>query len=196
MSAPLRILAIPGSLRRDSHNRALVAAAVELAPDGVVVEVWDGLAGLPHYDEDIEADGGPGTPAPVAELRGRIAAADAVLISTPEYNSSIPGSLKNALDWASRPYGAAEIVGKHAAVVGASPSSFGAAWAQAEVRKVLAASGARVLEQGLSLSKAHAKRGDDGRLADEETRAELAALLVRLAEAVRAPAEDESPAPA
>ena len=117
----------------------------------MTVRVWDGLGSIPPFNED---DLGDRTPQAVLDFRRLVGEANALLISTPEYNSSIPGVLKNALDWASRPYGRAEIVGKPALVVGASPSSFGAAWAQAELRKVLAACGARVLEEGASFAKA------------------------------------------
>lgn len=182
--APFTVLAIPGSLRRASVNRALLEAAREAAPAGVEVVLWDGLGDLPFYNEETDAGDGP---TPIAELRRRLAAADAVLISTPEYNSSIPGVLKNALDWASRPYGAAAVVGKPIAVAGASPSSFGAAWAQAEVRKVLAASGARVLEGGVTFAKA-ADRITDGRVkADDAVRGELTALLASLVELANTP---------
>ena len=192
MSAPLTVLAIAGSLKRASVNQALVQAAREEAPEGSEVVVWDGLGELPFYSEDSDGDA---SPAAVVELRRLIGEADALLIATPEYNSSIPGVLKNALDWASRPYGTATIVGKPVAVAGASPSSFGATWAQAEVRKVLAASGARVLEDGLSFAKAHERIGEDGRVrADDAVRVELGALLARLAELAVTPLDVETEA--
>ncbi len=97
----MRILGISGSLRRDSYNTRLLAAAADALPDGVELVRWDGLAAVPPFDEDAEA--GP-APAAVADLRAAIAAADAVLFATPEYNGSVPGQLKNALDWVSRPY--------------------------------------------------------------------------------------------
>ena len=185
MTAPLSVLAIAGSLRSASFNRALLEAAREQAPAGSEVVLWDGLGDLPFYSEELDGDA---TPAPVAELRRRIGEAAAVLISTPEYNSSIPGGLKNALDWASRPYGSSTLVAKPVAVVGASPSSFGAAWAQAEVRKVVAASGGRVLEQGLSFAKAANRVDAAGRIkADDDVRAELTTLLEQLVELVRTP---------
>lgn len=191
---PFRILAIPGSLRRGSVNRALLEAAREEAPAGVEVAVWDGLGSLPFYSEDIDAGAGP---AEVAAFRAEIGRADAVLVSTPEYNSSLPGGLKNALDWASRPYGIAEIVSKPVAVIGASPSAFGAAWAQAEGRKVIAASGGRVLEQGLSLAKAKERVGEDGRVLDgDPARAELRALLGALVELARTPLDADEDAAA
>ena len=187
MSAPLTVLAFAGSLRRGSVNSALVAAARDEAPVGVTVNVWTGLGSIPLFNED---DLGDRTPQAVLDFTRLIGEADALLIATPEYNSSIPGPLKNALDWASRPYGSAEIVGKPTLVVGASPSPFGAAWAQAELRKVLAASGARVLEEGVSLAKAHERIAADGGInADDGVRPELAALLGRLAEAAREPVD-------
>ncbi len=148
----MRILAIPGSVRRESHNRSLLRHLAEQAPVGVVVELWDGLKTIPPYDED---DDGELAPASVRDLRDAIAAADGLLLATPEYNSSIPGVLKNALDWASRPRASTPIQGKPAAVVGASTGSFGAVWAQAELRKVLRSTGARVVELDLSVARAH-----------------------------------------
>jgi chromate reductase len=148
----MRILAIPGSVRRDSHNRRLLRHLAELAPAGVQIELWDGLKSIPPYDED---DDGPNAPASVVELRESIAAADGLLFATPEYNSSIPGVLKNAIDWASRPRAETPLQGKPAAVVGATTGSFGAIWAQAELRKVLRSTGARVVDLDLGLAKAH-----------------------------------------
>jgi chromate reductase len=148
----MRILAIPGSVRRDSHNRSLLRHLAEQAPAGVEIELWDGLKAIPPYDED---DDGDNAPAPVRELRAAIAEADGILIATPEYNSSIPGVLKNAIDWASRPRAETPLQGKPAAVVGATTGSFGAVWAQADLRKVLRSTGARVVELDLPLARAH-----------------------------------------
>lgn len=147
----MRLLAVSGSLRRDSHNTALLRAAAQQLPPGVELELFDGLKHIPPFDEDDEA-----TPAPeVRAWRSAIDAADAVLFATPEYNSSIPGQLKNALDWASRPKADAALRNKPVAVVGASTSMFGALWAQAELRKVLSASGARVLDAEVAVATAH-----------------------------------------
>ena len=157
----MRILAIPGSVRRDSHNARLLRHAAERAPGGVEVQVWDGLKSIPPYDED---DDGPLPPRPVVELRRMIAEADGLLFATPEYNSSIPGVLKNAIDWASRPRASTPLQGKPAAVMGATTGSFGAVWAQAELRKVLASTGARVVDLDLPLAKAHEAFGEDGGL--------------------------------
>ncbi|MER3408889.1 MAG: hypothetical protein C4306_02030, partial [Thermoleophilia bacterium] len=130
----MRILGISGSLRRGSYNSLLLRAASEMLPPSVELQAWDGLKAVPPFDEDDEA--GP-APAAVASLRGAIAASDAVLIATPEYNGSIPGQLKNALDWASRPFDATPLRNTPVAVVGASTGAFGAAWAQADLRCVL-----------------------------------------------------------
>ena len=149
----MRVLGISGSLRRDSHNTRLLQAAGDLVRDlGAEFEVFDGLKAVPPYDEDDDIGGGP---AAVAELRRAIAGADAVLFATPEYNSSIPGVLKNAIDWASRPLATNPLRNKPVAVIGASTGMFGAVWAQAELRKVLAATGARVMEVELAVGHAH-----------------------------------------
>jgi len=123
----MRVLGIAGSLRRASHNRSLLRAAAELLPPEAELEVWDGLAAIPAYDEDLDQEG---EPEPVAAMRRAFAEADAVLISTPEYNSSIPGALKNALDWASRPFPGNCLRNKPVAVMGTSTGLFGAVWSQ------------------------------------------------------------------
>jgi chromate reductase len=150
----MRILGISGSLRRDSHNTTLLRAASKRPPAGFELELWEGLKAIPPYDED---DDGSTVPAAVAELRDAIAGADAVLIATPEYNSSIPGQLKNALDWISRPLATSPLRNKPVAVVGASTGAFGAVWGQAELRKVLARIGARVIDSELAVGDAPAK---------------------------------------
>src|SRR5919202_6598803 len=167
----MRLLAISGSLRRESWNTKLLRAAEELLPDGVTFELYTELEQVPPYNEDRDR-GAP--PAAAQHLRAAIAAADALLIATPEYNSSIPGQLKNAVDWASRPIATAALRNKPVAVVGASTGMFGAVWAQAELRKVLARAGARVLEGELPVALAASQFDDEGRLADEELRARLA----------------------
>jgi chromate reductase len=156
----MRVLGISGSLRRGSFNTALLRAAAERLPAGAELVEYDGLRDVPPYDEDVEMGGTPGV---VEELREAVRDADAVLIATPEYNSSIPGQLKNALDWVSRPAGQSALNGKPAAVVGASTGMFGAVWAQAELRKVLAAMGGRVIEAELPIAHAH-ELLEDGRL--------------------------------
>ena len=147
----MRVLGISGSLRRNSHNTSLLEEAARLLPEGVEFEIFDGLRAVEPYDEDLD---GPLAPSGAARLREELERADAVLIATPEYNSSIPGALKNALDWASRPLGASALTGLPVAVIGASTGRFGAVWAQAELRKVLAASGARVVDHELAVGMA------------------------------------------
>ncbi|MDX6609214.1 MAG: hypothetical protein QOF85_1139 [Solirubrobacterales bacterium] len=148
----MRVLGISGSLRRGSLNSALLRAAAERLPAGAELVEFDRLRDIPPYDEDVDAEA---TPAAVEELRETVRSADAVLIATPEYNHSIPGQLKNALDWVSRPAGKSALNGKPAAVIGASTGMFGAVWAQAELRKVLSAMGGRVVE--VELPVGHAK---------------------------------------
>jgi len=150
----MKILGISGSLRRDSHNTTLLRAASKRPPAGFELELWEGLKEIPPYDED---DDHGAAPAAVSELRAAIAGADAVLIATPEYNSSIPGQLKNALDWISRPLATSPLRNKPVAVVGASTGAFGAVWGQAELRKVLARIGARVLDSELAIGDAPAR---------------------------------------
>jgi chromate reductase len=160
----MRVLGISGSLRRESHNTTLLRAAGELAREhGAEFEVFDGLKAIPPYDEDDDIGDGPRA---VADFRRAIAAADAVLFATPEYNSSIPGVLKNAIDWASRPIATNPLRNKPVAVIGASPGMFGAVWAQAELRKVLGAAGARVTEVELAVGHAHEHLDPAGGLAD------------------------------
>ncbi len=178
----MKVLGISGSLRRDSHNTKLLLAAGELlAERGVELAVYDGLKAVPPYDEDDDLELGP---QPAEDLRAAVRAADAVLFATPEYNSSIPGQLKNAVDWLSRPVGAGARRNQVGAVVGASTGMFGAVWAQAELRKVLAAAGARVVEAEVPVGHAHTRFDDDGRLHDRDLTEQLAtavdALLAEL----------------
>lgn len=174
----MRILALSGSLRAGSYNTALARAATELAPAGATVELWQGLGGLPHFDADLEA---AATPAAVTALRDRVAAADAVLFVTPEYNGSVPGALKNAVDWLSRPRDAAALAGKSVSVAGVSPGRYGALWAQTDLRRVLGLAGARVLEGDLPVARAHEVFDADGHLVDETVRRRLAERLQALA---------------
>jgi chromate reductase len=181
----MRILGIAGSLRRGSHNRKLLRAAGAELPPGVELVEWDGLAAIPAFDEDFEAD----PPETVRALLAEIEEADALLIATPEYNASLPGALKNALDWASRPFPENVLRRKPSAVIGASTGLFGAVWAQAEVRKALKASGAHVLESELPVGMADGAFADDGALADPELTARLRDLLGDLVREVGAPVE-------
>jgi chromate reductase len=179
----MRILGISGSLRAESHNTALLRAAAELLPPGAELEIWDGLKRVPPYDQDDDTE-----PAPrgARELRAAIADADALLIATPEYNSSLPGQLKNALDWASRPIESAVLRNKPVAVIGASAGMFGAVWAQAELRKVLAATGARVVgDEEVPVAHADTAFDSDGRLNSEELSQVLADLLAELVSETR-----------
>lgn len=176
------ILGISGSLRDGSHNSMLVRAAAAELPPGVELQVFDGLRDVPPYDQDDDRDPAP---AAVMRLREALAASDGLLVATPEYNSSIPGQLKNALDWASRPRDTSPLRFLPVAVAGASTGAFGAVWAQAELRKVLSASGARVVEGDAAVGHAHEAFGPDGALTDEVARDRLRALLAELVAATR-----------
>ena len=175
----MRILAISGSLREGSYNTALARAAAEVAPAGVEVPLYDGLGDVPPYDADFD---GANAPVAVRKLRDAIAAADALLIVTPEYNGSIPGQLKNAIDWASRPHRASALWGKTAAVAGASPGAYGALWAQNDLRRVLGIAGARVGEGDLAVAKVDELIDADGTIVDESLRKRLGERLDVLAE--------------
>jgi chromate reductase len=185
----LRILGISGSLRRGSHNTNLLRAAAESLPSGVELDVYDGLRELPPYDPDLDLD--PAHPA-VAKLREAIETADGVLIATPEYNGSIPGLLKNALDWASRPFPENALRGKPVAVIGASTGLFGAVWAQAEVRKVLEIIGADVIDRELPVGQADTAFHDDGQLVEAEQREVLEELVQVLSARAGALAEAQA----
>jgi chromate reductase, NAD(P)H dehydrogenase (quinone) len=176
-----RILGISGSLRRDSHNTSLLRAAAEAADPDVEFKLYDDLKDVPPFDEDDEVHPRPES---VSHLNEAIANAEAVLFSTPEYNASIPGQLKNAIDWVSRPVATNVLRNKPVAVVGASTGAFGAAWAQAELRKVLAALGARVLDVELPVPHAHT-RFEEGELTDDEIRTNLAEAVEALAAEIR-----------
>jgi chromate reductase, NAD(P)H dehydrogenase (quinone) len=173
----MKVLGITGSLRRDSYNHALLREAAERLPAGAELIEFGRLGEIPPYDADLEEGV---TPEPVEALRQAMRDADAVLIATPEYNHSIPGVLKNALDWASRPAGQSALTGTPAAVIGASTGMFGAVWAQAETRKVLGALGGRVVEGELPVARAaELYRGGRLELAPEQSE-ELEGLLAEL----------------
>lgn len=173
----IKILAISGALRAASTNTALVRAAQQLAPEGAVVEIYDGLRDLPYFDQDLEAE----PPASVIELREKIAAADAVLISTPEYNYSIPGVLKNALDWASRPYGQSVLTGKPVAIMGAAGSGFGTVRAQNHLRDVFHWLDSKVVTKPEVHVGNNWERFDgEGNLVDETSRNLVAGLVAAL----------------
>ena len=178
----MKVLGISGSLRSGSYNRQLLRAAEELLPAKVDFAVYDGLKDVPPFDEDDDFEPAP---AAVTALRRAIGEADAVLFATPEYNSSVPGVLKNALDWVSRPIATNTLRNKPVAVVGASTGAFGAVWAQAELRKVLAAAGARVIEGDVAVGHAHERFGEDGILDDENLQEQLVEVVESLVEAAR-----------
>jgi chromate reductase len=175
------ILGVSGSLRRDSWNTKLLQAAAELLPQGFELQLYEGLKAIPPYDEDDDREPAP---AAAADFRAAIAGADGLLFATPEYNSSVPGQLKNAIDWASRPLATNPIRNKPVAVVGASTGAFGAVWAQAELRKVLAATGARVVDGEVALGHAPTRFDEDGRLVDDQIREELQEVMSTLASEV------------
>ena len=170
----MKVLAISGSLREASNNTALLRALREEASAGVEVEIWNGLKEIPPYDADDDLVPGP---APVEAFRALVREADAVFFATPEYNSSVPGALKNALDWASRPLATNAFRNKPVAVIGSSAGAFGGVWAAAELRKVLGAMGARVADAELAVGHANEKLDDEGRLADEGVRQALREAL-------------------
>lgn len=173
----MRVLTISGSLRPDSYNTLLLRAAEEQAPAGVELHRFTGLADIPHFHGD-RSDPGP-VPEAVRELREQLEAADAVLIATPEYNGSIPGTLKNALDWASTPFPDNALKGKPVAVIGASTGGYGGMWAQAELRKVLGIIGARVAGTDFSLARAQQQFDEHGTLAPSQA-ARLAVSIQQL----------------
>ena len=177
----MRILAISGSLRAGSHNTDLLQAAAAVAPDGVDISLYDGLKEIPPYDADDDVPGEQ--PLSVARFKNALEESDAVLIATPEYNSSIPGMLKNALDWASRPLAESPVRNKPVAVLSSSTGMFGGVWAAAETRKVMGALGARTLEDTVAVAKAHERLADgvDATLLDE-----LRTVVDALASAVEA----------
>lgn len=179
---PLTVLGIAGSLRRGSYNRGLIRAAMELAPPGIGI-VSHELGDLPLYDADVEAEGDP---PPVANLKRAIAAADALLIATPEYNHCVPGVLKNAIDWASRPSRNSVLTDKPVAILGASTGGGGTARAQAHLRDGLAYTNGLVLPlPEVLVSSAAAKFDAEGNLTDAETRDDVRDLLKALAVWVR-----------
>jgi chromate reductase len=174
----MRILGISGSLRAGSHNTQLLRLAAEELPEGVELDLYEDLASIPPFDQDL-VDLAPDE---VERLKAAVARADAILVATPEFNGSIPGQLKNAIDWVSRPLADNPARGKPAAVIGASTSSFGGIWAQRELKKVLGILGTRVLDVELPVAKA------DQRLADPDLdlRAEIAHVVDALIGAVAA----------
>jgi len=178
----IRVLGFAGSLRRASYNRALLAAVVEAAPADLAITVFD-LAPVPLYNGDVEAQGDPPG---VAAFKAAIAAADAVLIATPEYNHGVPGVTKNAIDWASRPPGRAVLDRKPVAIMGASPGITGSARGQSQLRQAFEFTNSYAMPQPeLLVFRAHEKFDADGRLTDEATRTHLGRFLAAFAAWVR-----------
>jgi chromate reductase, NAD(P)H dehydrogenase (quinone) len=173
----VRVLGISGSLRANSFNTALLRAAADLLPSGTELELFEGLGEIPPYSEETDIEP---PPVAVARFRAAVDQADAVLIATPEYNGSLPGQLKNALDWGSRPRAAAAFEGKPVAVIGASPGLFGGVWAQADTRRILGIMGAKVLEHELPVAQVQDRFDADGALADEEIAQALKEILDEL----------------
>jgi len=172
----MRVLGITGSLRSDSHNGRLLRTAAALLPPEAEFVAFTGLKAIPPFDEDDERN--PGSA--VGRWRAEIGRAGALLFATPEYNSSIPGALKNAVDWASRPFATAALRNRPAAVIGASTGMFGAVWAQAELRKALAAAGARVIDRELPVADVENAFAADGTLAEHDQELALGEILAEL----------------
>jgi chromate reductase len=182
------IFGISGSFRGTSFNSMLMRRAVALAPEDIEFDLFADIGEIPHFSQDRE---GEMTPAVVDDFRARIEAADAILVATPEYNGSMPGVLKNALDWASRPAGESVLAGKPAAVLGASPGRFGASRAQADVRKVLTAIGAEVVDQELPIARAQEVFDEQGAVIDEGSESGIAAHVALLVEFAGGPTPGE-----
>ena len=181
MNKPIRILGIAGSLRRDSYNRAALRTATTLVPEGAILETF-ALDGIPVFNQDEEQN----PPAKVAELKRRIREADAILFVTPEYNYSVPGVLKNAIDWASRPYGDSAWNGKPAAIMGASPGAIGTARAQYHLRQILVYLNMFPINQPeVMISNAAARFDKEGNLTDATTQDFIRQLLQHLVEWTR-----------
>lgn len=176
----MRVLALSGSLRTGSHSSELLRAAAAAAPDDIEVVLYEGLKEIPPYDADDDLPGDQ--PVAVERLKLALADADALLIATPEYNHSIPGVLKNALDWVSRPLVESPARNLPAAVLSSSTGMFGGVWAAAETRKVLGALGTRVLDRAMTVPQAHIRLADG---ADEALADELRAVLEALAVTAR-----------
>ena len=174
MENELRILGIPGSLRKESYNRLALETARKLVPEGAVLEIV-GLEGVPPYNQDLE-DHPPST---VAELKSKIRSSDAILFATPEYNYSVSGVLKNAIDWASRPYGESAWDGKPAAILGASTGSLGTARAQYHLRQILVTLNMYALNRPeVMIANASNKFDDQGNLPDDKTRERIERLVL------------------
>ena len=181
MSKPVRILGIAGSLRHDSYNRATLRAALELAPEGAAIETFE-LDGIPGFNQDEEQN----PPAKVVELKQRVREADAILFVTPEYNYSVPGVLKNAIDWASRPYGDSAWNGKPAAIMGASVGAIGTARAQYHLRQMMVFLNMFPVNQPeVMIANASDRFDAQGKLTDEAAKGFIRQLLQNLVDWTR-----------
>jgi chromate reductase, NAD(P)H dehydrogenase (quinone) len=178
--ARLEIAAITGSLRAGSWARSLARAAVDHLPSDVGLTIWDGLGSVPGFNEDLESETAPSG---VADMRQLIEECDALLIVTPEYNMSIPGVLKNALDWVSRPYGQSPLIGKPVAVVGTSPLPSGGASALSDVGKLVSLIGAHMVESDLAIGLVHTRFDEEGRISDPALAVRIGELLAKVADA-------------
>ncbi|MER6619102.1 MULTISPECIES: NADPH-dependent FMN reductase [unclassified Streptomyces] len=175
----VRILALVGSLRAGSHNRQLAEAAVKLAPAGADVALYEGLAEIPFYNEDIDVEGD--VPAAATRLREAAAGADALLLFTPEYNGTMPAVLKNAIDWLSRPYGAGAISGKPVVVIGTAFGQYGGVWAHDEARKSVGIAGGKVIDDiKLSIPGSVTRFAETHPADDDEVAAQLTEAITRL----------------
>ncbi len=190
----MKVLTISGSLREEAFSTKLAHAVEGLAPEGVEFSLYEGLDQIPGFNSDLES----AVPEIVEDLRARIEEADALLIITPEYNAGVPGQLKNAIDWASRPHGESALAGKPAAVLSSSPMPFGAIWANQQVRKAFTITGTPTVERELAIGKIDEKIDQENRIVDETARGDLIALLAELNElvAVIADQEDQEAVPA
>lgn len=177
MTAPLRVLGFAGSLRKGSLNRALLRAVAELAPEGMTIEQFD-IAAVPLYNGDVEAAGDPDG---VAAFKAAIRAADGVLMVTPEYNHGVPGVMKNAVDWASRPPRGAPLASKPVGLIGASPGMVGTARGQSQLRQAFEFTNSYCMPQPeVLVSRAHEKFDAAGKLTDQPTIDFLKQYLVAL----------------
>ncbi|MGA7397625.1 MAG: NAD(P)H-dependent oxidoreductase [Solirubrobacterales bacterium] len=177
----MKVLAIHGSLRKGAFSSRLAAAAVDLAPEGVEVELYDALDSIPGFNQDLEPDR---LPAGVVDLNRKLNDSDALLIVTPEYNASAPGALKNAIDWGSRPHGSSALAGLPAAIISSSPMPFGGLWANQQIRKAFTITGSPTVEREVAIGKINEKLGADGQITDDKAREEVASLLTELEELV------------
>ncbi|ARJ06665.1 FMN reductase [Cnuibacter physcomitrellae] len=189
------VLVLVGSLRSGSTNRQIAHTALELAPEGLELRLYDGLADIPFYNEDIDVEGS--VPAAATAFREAVAAADAVLVITPEHNGTIPAVLKNAIDWSSRPFGSSPISAKPVAVVGAAFGQYGGVWSHDEARKALGIAGANVLDDiRMSVPGSMTRFVDVHPREDVEVTTQLRAVLADLQRVLSAPADSSEDAAA